>query len=191
MRFADPVFLALLLAVPPLIRWWMRGGRSALRYPDTAWLSELPAGRGLRAVRFGAALRGFALTLLIIALAGPRWPDRGSRIPTEGIAVQMVVDASPSMGERDFDWNGVPLSRLEAAQKAFQLFVAGNKDGAESDGPRFDGRPNDLIGLLTFGDRPEVVCPLTLSHAVLLQLSAATRPLPVSETNISDALVLA
>lgn len=190
-RFAHPLFLLLLLAVPPLVWWWLRRRRSALRYPDTGWLGDLPPGRSRRAARWGAGLRGLALVLLVIALAGPRWPDRGSRIPTEGIAIEMVVDTSPSMGERDFDWHGLPLTRLEAAQKAFRLFVAGNKDDDKADGPRFEGRPNDLIGLVTFGDRPEVACPLTLSHAVLLHVLAAARPLPVSETNISDALTLA
>jgi Ca-activated chloride channel family protein len=191
MRFTEPAFLLLLLAVPPLTWWWLRRRRTALRYPATGWLETLPAGRSRWAERSGAILRATALALIVVALAGPRWPDRGSRIPTEGIAIQMVLDTSPSMGERDFDWQGLPLSRLEAAQKAFRLFVAGSKDGLDSDGPRFEGRPNDLIGLVTFGDRPEVTCPLTLSHAVLLNLLAATRPLPVSETNISDALVLA
>jgi Ca-activated chloride channel family protein len=190
-RFTEPAFLLLLLAVPLLLWWWLRRRRTALRYPETGWLEMLPAGRSRWAERFGAALRVTALALLVVALAGPRWPDRGSRIPTEGIAIQMVVDTSPSMGERDFDWQGLPLTRLEAAQKAFRLFVAGTKESADSDGPRFEGRPNDLIGLVTFGDRPEMTCPLTLSHAVLLNLLAATRPLPVSETNISDALVLA
>src|SRR5262249_6047602 len=183
-------FLLLLLAVPPLVWWWLRRRRLALRYPDTGWIARLPPGRSRRAAGYGAALRGLALTFLVIGLAGPRWPDRGSRIPTEGIAIQMVLDTSPSMAERDFDWHGLPLSRLEAAQKAFHLFVAGNKDSATDDGPRFEGRPNDLIGLVTFGDRPEVACPLTLSHSVLLHLLDAARPLPVSETNVSDALVL-
>jgi len=190
LRFANPIFLALLAAVPPLIWWWLRRRRSALRYPDTGWLTSLPPGRSVWVARGGAALRGASLALVVIALAGPRWPERGSRIPTEGIAIQMVVDASPSMGERDFDWNGLPLTRLEAAQKALRLFVAGNVEAAPGNEPRFDGRPNDLIGLVTFGDRPEVACPLTLSHAVLLNVLASARPLPVSETNVSDALVL-
>jgi Ca-activated chloride channel family protein len=190
-RFTEPAFLLLLLAVPPVLWWWLRQRRTALRYPATDWLAVLPRGRSRWAERSSVALRGTALALLIVALAGPRWPDRGSRIPTEGIAIQMVVDTSPSMGERDFDWQGLPLSRLEAAQKAFRLFVAGTKDGGDSDGPRFEGRPSDLIGLVTFGDRPEVTCPLTLSHAVLLHILARTEPLRVSETNISDALVLA
>jgi Ca-activated chloride channel family protein len=196
LHFANPVFLLLLLAVPPLVWWWLRTGRGALRYPNTGWLVVLPNGRSLWVARCGAALRGGALVFLVIALAGIRWPDRGSRIPTEGIAIQMVVDTSPSMGERDFDWQGLPLSRLEAAQRAFRLFVAGDKDtsitaeGLQPD-EHLPGRPSDLIGLVTFGDRPEVACPLTLSHAVLLHLLDGVRPLPVSETNISDALVLA
>jgi Ca-activated chloride channel family protein len=136
-------------------------------------------------------LRGTALTLLVIALAGPRWPDRGSRIPTEGIAIGMIVDTSPSMAERDFDWHGLPLSRLEAAKRAFRLFVGGNREDKGTSAEPFEGRPNDLIGLVTFGDRPEVVCPLTLSHTVLLQLLDKAEPLPGSETNVSDALVWA
>jgi Ca-activated chloride channel family protein len=190
-HFASPPFLLLLFAVPLLAWWWLRRRRAALRYPDTGWLTELPAGRSRLAARGGAALRGTALTLLVIALAGPRWPDRGSRIPIEGIAIGMIVDASPSMAERDFDWQSLPLSRLEAAKRAFRLFVAGNKEDKGIGSEPFEGRPNDLIGLVTFGDRPDVLCPLTLSHSVLLQLLDRAEPLPGSETNVSDALVLA
>jgi Ca-activated chloride channel family protein len=190
-HFATPLFLLLLLPVPFLVWWWLRRRRAALRYPDTGWLTQLPVGRSRLASRGGAALRGTALVLLIFALAGPRWPDRGSRILTEGIAIGMIVDASPSMAERDFDWQGLPLSRLEAAKRAFRLFVAGNKDDKMTGLESFEGRPNDLIGLVTFGDRPDVVCPLTLSHSVLLQLLDRAEPLPGSETNVSDALVLA
>jgi Ca-activated chloride channel family protein len=192
--FANPVFLLLNLLVPLVCWWWLRRRRSALRFPDTGWLVELPAGRKVWATRCGAVMRGTALALLVIALAGPRWPDRSSRIPTEGIAIQMVVDVSPSMRERDFDWYGLSLSRLEAAHKALSLFVVGNANPENASEPRFEGRPNDLIGLVTFSDRPDVTCPLTLSHAVLLQLLAdlfsENRTPPISETNISDALVL-
>src|SRR5438874_1359071 len=108
LHFANPLFLLLPFAVPPLVWWWLQRRPSALRYPDIRWLRQLPVGRSQWARRCGAILRGMALGMLIIALAGPRWPDRGSRIPTEGIAIQMVVDTSPSMGERDFDWHGLP-----------------------------------------------------------------------------------
>jgi Ca-activated chloride channel family protein len=189
-HFTQPSFLLLLLLVPLLVAWWLRQRGDALRHPDTACLAGLPRGRGDWARWSGALLRGLALALLIVALAGPRWPDRRTRIETEGIAIQMVVDTSGSMAEPDFDWSGAPLSRLDAVRHAFRLFASGGDAG---DGTRFEGRPHDLIGLVTFGTRPESPCPLTLSHAVLLRMLDELRPLGVpgeSETNISDALVL-
>lgn len=190
--FADPLWLLLLLTIPPLVWLWLRRRRGAMRYPGTGWLGALPGGRGRWAERAGAALRGLALALLIVGLAGPRWPDRRTRIPTEGIAIQMVVDTSPSMAEPDFDWHGEPMTRLGAAKRAFRLFVAGSEaePAAVGDGRRFEGRVNDLVGLIAFGDRPETVCPLTLSHSVLLDLLGRQEALPVSETNLSDAVVL-
>jgi Ca-activated chloride channel family protein len=135
--------------------------------------------------------------LLIIALAGPRWPDLHTRIETEGIAIVMLVDVSGSMGERDFDWCGEPITRLEAVKKVFHLFVAGG-DGSEStgdgtDASSFQGRPTDQIGLVTFATRPETACPMTLSHSVLLHLLDAEQPRTIpgeSETNLSDAVAM-
>jgi Ca-activated chloride channel family protein len=189
-HFANPLLLLLLPLIGPLVWWWQRQRRAALRFPDTGWLVGLPVGRSRVARWGGALLRGLALLLLVVALAGPRWPDRRTRIPTEGISIVMVVDVSGSMAEPDFDWQGHPTSRLEAVKRAFRLFVEG---GDASDGSHFDGRPSDLIGLVTFATRPASPCPLTLSHSVLLQLLDAERPRSVpgeSETNISDALVL-
>jgi Ca-activated chloride channel family protein len=186
--FTQPAFLLLLLTLPPLLWLWLRRRLGGLRYPNTRWLGVLPAGRGWWAARGSAALRGTALAMLIVGLAGPRWPDRSTRIPTEGIAIQMVVDTSPSMAEPDFDWFGEPMTRLDAAKRAFRLVIAGSEPAAT--GPRFEGRRNDLAGLITFSDRPEPICPLTLSHSVLLDLLLEQKPQPVSQTNISDAVVL-
>ena len=188
LHFANPPFLLLMLAVPPLVWWWLRQRGGALRYPATGSLSGLPGGRGTWARYGGAGLRALALGLLVVALAGPRWPDRRTRIDTEGIALQMVVDVSGSMAEPDFDWDG-PVARLEAVKRAFRLFVT----GGDAEGAHFEGRGSDLIGLVTFGTRPECACPLTLSHSVLLKLLDDERPRSVpgeSETNVSDALVL-
>ena len=189
-HFADPRFLLLLLAVPPLVWWWLRQRGSALSYPNTGWLGRVSAGRRLLARWGGAALRGLALVLLIVALSGPRWPDYRTRIETEGIAIQMVVDVSGSMAEPDFDWNGLTITRLDAVKRAFRLFVAG---GDADDGTHFEGRPHDLIGLVTFATRPESPCPLTLSHEALFHLLDEAQPRRVpgeAETNVSDALVL-
>lgn len=187
-EFANPWLLLLLAAVPPLVWWWRRRPRAALRFSDTAALAGLPAGRSRWVRGTVAGLRGLALVLLVLALAGPRWPDLHSRISTEGLAIQMVVDVSGSMAEPDFDWDGKPISRLEAVKRVFHLFVEG---GEGPDGQPLEGRPDDLIGLVTFATWPETACPLTLSHAVLLRLLDKAQPRTVpteNRTNIGTAL---
>jgi Ca-activated chloride channel family protein len=182
--FANPWLLLLLLAVPALVWWWLRQRRGALRFPETSALAQLPGRRGRLARWGGVGLRAAALALLIVALAGPRWPDLRTRVPTEGIAVMMAVDVSGSMSEKDFVWNEQRVRRLDAVKEVFRLFV----DGGEAPGGVYlDGRGNDLVGLIVFSERPEVVCPLTLSHTVLLDQLKAQEP-QAEATNIGDAI---
>jgi Ca-activated chloride channel family protein len=218
LQFANPGYLWLTLLIPPLLWWCLRRRRCALRHPGVAALGSLPPGRA-RMARWGSAiLRSLALLLLVVAVAGPRWPDLRTRIETEGIAILMLVDVSGSMAERDFDWRGEPITRLDAVKKVFHLFVVGG-DGSDAAGPdvgrasqavrtgfpgrptggdgtdasSFQGRPTDQIGLVTFATRPDTACPLTLSHSVLLLLLDAEQPRTIpgeSETNISDAVAL-
>jgi Ca-activated chloride channel family protein len=193
-EFANPSLLYLLLSVPLILCWQLRRKRRMLLHPVAGRVAV--TGRRTWLVHWGGILlRDLALMLGILAAAGPRIPDRHTRIVTEGIAVVMVVDVSGSMAERDFDWKGQPISRLDAVKKVFTLFVAGS--AASADVPaglqgELPGRPADLVGLVTFGTRPDVLCPLTLSHSVLLRLLEAEQPRSIpgdSETNISDALV--
>jgi Ca-activated chloride channel family protein len=187
-EFSQPWLLLLIATVPVLVWTWLRRRRGALRYPNTAVLAELPPGRSRLARWGGAGMRAAGLLALLIALAGPRWPDLRTRIATQGIAIAMVVDVSGSMAEPDFAWGEQRITRLEAAKRAFTLFVAG---GEGLDGESFEGRPDDLIGLVTFATRPESACPLTLSHSALLKILAAQEPrtLPTeSQTNIGDAI---
>lgn len=184
LTFANPWFLLLLLTLPLLAwrRWTQR--RAALRYADTRLLTGLPVGQTKIARWAGVGLRTLMLLLLIIALAGPRWPDLRTRLPAEGIAIEMVVDVSGSMNEEDFPWQDKDIKRLDAVKKVFRLFVAG---GDGPGGETLEGRPHDLIGLITFADRPENVCPLTLSHAVLLGLLDDQKP-RADATNIGDGI---
>lgn len=200
---AHPWFLLLLLLIPPLMWWWYQQRRGALRYPGIRWLTLLPRRRGRWARWGGVGLRTSALILLVVALSGPRWPDRRTRIQTEGIAIVMVVDVSGSMAEQDFSWKGLPIQRLEAVKRIFRLFVVGGQGNQgeevpletpdDSDPAQFPGRRTDLIGLVTFAARPMTTCPLTLSHSVPIQLLQKEQPYRVtgeSETNLSDAVVL-
>jgi Ca-activated chloride channel family protein len=191
----EPAWLLLALLIPPLIWWWYRRPRRAVRHSLAQQLHGLPVGRARWTRRIGALLRALALLALVLGLARPRWPDLRTPIRTEGIALMMVVDTSGSMEERDFSWEGIPITRLEAVKRAFRLFILGNRDGPPSDGaaPHFEGRPTDLVGLVTFASRPEPLCPLTLSHGALMQVLTAEQARTVpgeSETNISDAVVM-
>jgi Ca-activated chloride channel family protein len=193
-QFAHPLSLLLLLAVPPLVWWWYASGGKAFRYPSVSAMVRLPPGRSRLARRAGAIFRAAGLSLVIVGLAGPRWPDPGTRIPTEGIAIAILVDVSGSMAERDFTWKdsttgeGEEISRLEAVKRAFRLFVAG---GEGPGGAQLAGRSNDLVALVTFATRPETACPLTLSHSVLLKILDDEEPRSLPEearTNIGDAI---
>jgi Ca-activated chloride channel family protein len=191
LTFTEPIWLLALIGVPALVWWWLRQSGGALRYSDTKLLSGLPRGRGDWVRRAGAAFRAAALVFLIVGLAGPRWPDPGTRIATEGIAIAMVVDVSGSMANQDYLWDKLPIGRLDAVKRAFRLLVEG---GQEPGGRRLAGRPQDLISLVTYATRPETACPLTLNHAVLLQILDGQQPRTVSTeatTNTGDAIAWA
>jgi Ca-activated chloride channel family protein len=194
-HFAAPWFLLLLLALPPLAWLALRRRDAALAHPSLRLFSGLAVGRSPLALYGGLTLRLLGLACLAVALAQPRWPDLRTRIDTEGVALMMVLDASGSMAERDFDWGGEPVSRLDAVKRVFRLFVAGSTPGEslpDGKSAQLEGRPGDLVGLVSFGTRPEVTCPLTLSHSTLLRLLDAqqARDPDESETNVSDAVVV-
>ena len=184
--FSHPLALLLLPLVPLLLWWWRRRGRGTLRYPSVGLLSRLPGGRSRWAQRGAVILRGLGLLTLVLALAGARWPDRGSRLATDGIALAMVVDVSGSMSNSDFLWDGTQITRLEGMKKIFRLFVEG---GTLPDGSQIPGRPQDLVSLVAYAKTPETVCPLTLDHDALLKmLDNVQHPVLDQTSNLGDAL---
>lgn len=181
-QFAHPWFL-LFLPLGPLTAWlWFHRHKPALRFPDLRTFEDLPRGRVPRVEFGGAALRGLALTALVLALAGPRWPDPGTRLPADSVAIAIVLDVSGSMAERDFDWDGQLVARLDAAQRTLRQFIVG--DGS---------RGNDAIALIAFAAQPDDTAPLTLSDEALARMLDAEKPrgLPDTGTNIGDAIAWA
>ncbi len=190
-EFAQPWILLLLLMVPPALWHWHRRSRGAVRFSSAALVAGLPAGRAAWSRHGGLALRALGLAAAVIALAGPRWPDEGSRIPAEGVSIAVVLDVSRSMAEPDFPWQDEKIARIEGVKKVFRLFVAG---GEAPGGVTLDGRPEDLVALVTFAARPETACPLTLDHRALLKiLDAQESSSAVDEgtTNPGDAVAWA
>jgi Ca-activated chloride channel family protein len=190
-EFANPWALVLLLLLPPLLWHWRRRSRGAVRFSSAALVTELPARRAVWRRRGGLTLRGLGCAAAVIALAGPRWPDEGSRIPVEGVSIAVVLDVSRSMAEADFPWNEEKISRLDGVKKLLRLFVAG---GEAPGGISLLGRPEDLVALVTFAARPETACPLTLDHRALFKIldaQEASSAVDEGTTNPGDAIAWA
>ncbi len=162
-------FLLLLPVVIPLIWWrWARQGRHAsVRFSALGWL----AGRGrtlkARARILVPLLRTLAVTVLIVCLARPQKGNEETRVLSEGVAIQTLVDVSGSMEALDFNLDGNQVNRLAAIKSVFRDFVLGN----DGDLP---GRPDDLIGLITFAGYADTKSPLTLDHATVLDILTNT-----------------
>jgi len=191
LEFVYPWFL-LLLAIPPLVSLWRRWvRRGALRYPSLSLVKDIPPARFPRLA--GETLRVLALTAAILALSQPRSPDLKTRLPADGIAILFVLDTSGSMEEPTFIWDpgSSPISRREAAKRALKLFIAG---GDGPDGTHFEGRSTeigtDAVGLVTFANWPQPVCPPTLNHSVLLTILENVRPATARDTatNVGDGI---
>ena len=199
-RFESPWILLWILPVCLLWAWRYFRRKPAILYSSVDSLKGLP-------VTFRqlcrAALPWFfllSLLLMVVALARPQTGREESRIRKEGIAIQMCIDKSGSMQAMDFSLNGKNVNRLEAVKDVFRRFAAGDD--------RFDGRPDDLIGLIAFGGFASALCPPTLDHGVLLEvLDSVEIPQPIYDdegrevntallqeeqaTAIGDALALA
>ena len=100
------------------------------------------------------------LFLSIIALARPQSILSQTRRNADVIAIEMVVDVSGSMEALDLSPQSPAgtkyLTRLDVVKKTFAEFV--------------DERPDDLIGIVTFGGFAATRAPLTLDHDALLHV---------------------
>jgi len=131
-------------------------------------------------------LRTISLVLLVIALARPRRGTEQVRDISKGIAIEMALDRSSSMSA-EMELRGKKINRFDAAKMVFESFVLGDKQDLK-------GRPNDLIGMITFARYPDTACPLTLAHGALPKLLENARIVQRESedgTAIGDAIALA
>jgi Ca-activated chloride channel family protein len=129
-------------------------------------------------------------------LAQPSKISNRSPVKIEGLAVELVLDISGSMAESLTLESGQVISRLSLAKENIRTFLQGNnsKDHPNSLKHNYEGRAGDFIGLVAFASRAQLLVPLTLDHSAFLSVLDKLEPKKVpgsSETNISDALVLA
>ncbi|MFO0949306.1 MAG: VWA domain-containing protein [Planctomycetota bacterium] len=175
-RFHDPLWFLLLLPATAAAVWAMRRRRSGtVLYSSVAFFRDLPPTMAQHLKPMLPWVRWAGLCLLILALARPQEGEEESRIQSQGIAIEMCLDRSGSMRGLDFQIDGRNVTRLEAVKQVFQDFVAG-KDG-------LSGRPDDLIGLIAFGGFADNLCPLTLDHVALVEM---TKKVEIAEPIINS-----
>jgi Ca-activated chloride channel family protein len=185
MQLYSPWAFLLFLLLPALAFPALNKKHSAaVKFPSFVDIRNCHLSWRLRLRPLLKVARLICLVLLIVALARPRKGTVISEISTEGVAIEAVVDRSGSMqAEMDF---GEKLNRLEVVKKVLADFIQGSEKG-------LTGRSSDLIGLITFARYADTVCPLVLSHNVLLEFLKQTKIVQQSEdgTAIGDAIALA
>jgi len=187
MRFETP-WAFLLLLIVPVVLWLHRRhrGRSALRFSSTDHAAGTPCSLRQRLLFLPAALRVLVLVLLVTAIARPQEGTEQVRDVTEGVAIEMVVDRSGSMGA-ELEYGREHPRRLDVVKRIFKEFIYGNDDD-------LPGRPSDLVGMVTFARYADTVCPLTLAHGALdrfLETVDLVQRRSEDGTAIGDALALA
>ncbi|MGD7654078.1 MAG: VWA domain-containing protein [Verrucomicrobiales bacterium] len=176
------------LLLAPLLLWLLRKprGRTSVTVASTRLWPDGESGRA-RFLWLPPFLRRTALVLLVAALARPQAESTFDLDVSEGIAIQMLVDVSSSMHMPMTDFHGEESNRMEVAKQLVERFIAG-------DGDQLNGRPDDLIGLITFARYADTRSPLTFGHHALLQI---VRQLTIQErpnedgTAYGDALAIA
>ena len=161
MSFANPWMLAFF--APLAIAAWRLLRRGRHRGIKFSALSRLPAhssGWRARVAALAPWLMLVGLSLLVVAAARPRTSLAHERKSVDAIAIAIAVDVSGSMDALDLTPKGERFSRkttrLAVVKKLFAEFVS--------------KRPDDLIGLVTFGGYAATRAPLTADHEALLNV---------------------
>ena len=155
LRFASPVWLMLLLAVPFVLAgalYLHQRHPAVLRFSSASLLKKAMASTASSSVWRALVwtLRGLALIALIVGMARPQFGREERQAFSDGIDIMLALDVSLSMRANDF----FP-SRLEAAKQVLAEFV--------------ENRKGDRIGLVIFGKDAAALVPLTFDYPVLAQ----------------------
>ena len=184
LEFREPLFLLLAILVLPLY-FWMRRPAGVIRFSSLSlWPRKIRSFKS-RTAFIPAFLLSLAFVAFCVSLAGPRIPGGVLKQHREGISMMLIVDKSGSMDALDMSKDDKSeQTRLEATKDVITTFIKG-------DGKELKGRPDDAIGLISFGTYPDSDCPLTLDHITLLEIVKEVQIDDDGMTNIGDALALA
>jgi len=162
-------WMALLLLLP-LAQWWRERRRrtlaeayqqrqTTLLHPALERLRDAFTGQRPRAGT-GSRLQALLLALMWLGLVGalmhPQWLEPITDERIEGYDLMLAVDASHSMEALDFSVQGRQVSRMQVVKGVMGRFI--------------EGRQDDRVGLIIFGNQAFVLSPLTLDRHLVRQL---------------------
>jgi len=159
------------LAAVALVIHGRQKRRALERFADPEFLDRL-TGKDRGGRRF---LKGFllltSLSLMLFALAGPRWGSHYQEVRQKGVDIMILVDVSPSMLVEDMEPNRLEQARREILD--FLRVVQG-----------------DRVGLVAFSGAAFVQCPLTLDYGALQMFLNSLQPdlVPVAGTDLGAAI---
>ena len=154
MTFANSAYLLLMLLIIPCVIWYVLRGRkrrAAMSVPTVSMYGGMRKSWKYYLLHVPFILEMAAIVLLSLILARPQTTDRWQDTEIEGIDIMLAVDVSTSMLAEDLKPN-----RIEAAKQVASEFI--------------NGRPNDNIGLTIFAGEAFTQCPMTVDHAILLNM---------------------
>lgn len=154
MTFANSAYLLLMLLIIPCVLWYVIRGRkrrAAMSVPTVSMYGGMRKSWKYYLIHVPFILDMAAIVLLSLILARPQTTDRWQDTEIEGIDIMLAVDVSTSMLAEDLKPN-----RIEAAKQVAAEFI--------------NGRPNDNIGLTIFAGEAFTQCPMTVDHAILLNM---------------------
>lgn len=149
--FNTPVYFVLLLLIPILFIYqnFRKKNRGALLFSHSVWSGNVFSSKqhDVRFLKFISTMFLYlGIVSVIVALSDPVIVSGESNYLSKGVDVIVVLDESPSMSAKDFP----PVNRFESAKDIIQKFI--------------EGRENDSVGIVSFGDDAVLRVPLTLDY---------------------------
>lgn len=149
----------------------------ALRVPFFDRLS----GFGRFSVPTYSFLRGLLLWaawgFFVVAAMRPIAYRENTPLPHDARNIMLAIDVSGSMGEKDYDINGLPVSRLSMVKMVVNDFIK--------------NRADDNIGMVVFGSEAFTYAPLSFDKKTLQSLFGEVElGIAGEQTAIGDAVAL-
>ncbi|WP_396586190.1 vWA domain-containing protein [Bermanella sp. R86510] len=176
----DWPWLFILLPLPLLVYWFAPAKQiasEAIFAPSLMMLAEEKQDGAKQQPMFIKMLAALAWACLICAIARPIYVGDEQSLTQSDRNMMLAVDISKSMLEKDMQYQGQLIDRLQTIKAVVTDFV--------------EKRKGDRLGLILFGEQAYIQTPLTFDLATLKQLlDEAVVGLAGNKTAIGDAIGL-